>query len=103
MSGTAWAAVEYTRWREEHAKDGPELVIVPVGLVYTEKDTFKSRVSREMLSVGWPTHLDSLDASSVRYVLHSDACADTCTQLWLSHIYGRLQSRTFQYTAWCGS
>ncbi|KAK0216874.1 hypothetical protein IW262DRAFT_1507360, partial [Armillaria fumosa] len=48
MSGTAWAAVEYTRWREEHAKDGPELVIVPVGLVYTEKDTFKSRVSREI-------------------------------------------------------
>ncbi|KAK0495757.1 hypothetical protein EDD18DRAFT_1354256 [Armillaria luteobubalina] len=44
MSGTAWAAVEYTRWREEHAKDGPELVIVPVGLVYTEKDTFKSRI-----------------------------------------------------------
>ncbi|SJL09105.1 uncharacterized protein ARMOST_12481 [Armillaria ostoyae] len=44
MSGTAWAAVEYTRWREEHAKDGPELVIVPVGLVYTEKDTFKSRM-----------------------------------------------------------
>ncbi|KAK0440329.1 hypothetical protein EV421DRAFT_1962302 [Armillaria borealis] len=44
MSGTAWAAVEYTRWQEEHAKDRPELVIVPVGLVYTEKDTFKSRI-----------------------------------------------------------
>ncbi|KAK0475829.1 acyltransferase [Armillaria novae-zelandiae] len=44
MSGTAWAAVEYTRWREENAKEGPELVIVPVGLVYTEKDTFKSRM-----------------------------------------------------------
>ncbi|KAG7440745.1 uncharacterized protein BT62DRAFT_1012338 [Guyanagaster necrorhizus] len=44
MSGTAWAAVEYTRWCREHAKDRPDLVIVPVGLVYTEKATFKSRM-----------------------------------------------------------
>ncbi|KAK0443087.1 glycerol-3-phosphate O-acyltransferase [Desarmillaria tabescens] len=41
--GQQWAAVEYTRWCREHAKDEPELVIVPVGLVYTDKDTFKSR------------------------------------------------------------
>ena len=45
MSGTAWAAVEYARWQREHKLEAEaDLVVVPVGLVYTEKATFNSRV-----------------------------------------------------------
>ncbi|KZT25959.1 acyltransferase [Neolentinus lepideus HHB14362 ss-1] len=39
--GAAWAAVEYVRWAEEHGG----LRIVPVGIVYTDKSQFQSRVS----------------------------------------------------------
>ncbi|KAF9025241.1 hypothetical protein BDZ89DRAFT_1016948 [Hymenopellis radicata] len=42
LSGTAWAAVEYTRWRRKEHDAGKDVVIVPVGLVYTDKATFDS-------------------------------------------------------------
>ncbi|KAF9025252.1 hypothetical protein BDZ89DRAFT_1068464 [Hymenopellis radicata] len=42
FSGTAWAAVEYTRWRRKEQDAGKDVVIVPVGLVYTDKATFDS-------------------------------------------------------------
>ncbi|KAF8915691.1 hypothetical protein CPB85DRAFT_1292856, partial [Mucidula mucida] len=42
LSGTAWAAVEYTRWRRQQQDAGKDVVIVPVGLVYTDKATFDS-------------------------------------------------------------
>lgn len=44
LSGTAWAAVDYVKWtREQHAKS-KELTIVPVGIVYTDKARYLSRV-----------------------------------------------------------
>lgn len=47
--GTAWAALEYARWQIQHASEYPEygskkLVIVPVGIVYTDKTRFQSEI-----------------------------------------------------------
>lgn len=42
--GAAWAAVEYVRWAKEHGRDGTDLVIVPVGIVYTDKSKYQSRL-----------------------------------------------------------
>ncbi|KAG6884756.1 hypothetical protein C0993_008495, partial [Termitomyces sp. T159_Od127] len=44
FSGAAWAAVDYVKWtHEQHAKF-KELTIVPVGIVYTDKARYQSRV-----------------------------------------------------------
>ncbi len=51
--GAAWAALEYARWQlqHEHDQDGKSdiarkrLTIVPVGIVYTDKSRYQSRVS----------------------------------------------------------
>jgi len=54
MSGAAWAAVEYARWEREQEVNGVNrkqrekrkgLVILPVGIVYTDKSQYQSRVS----------------------------------------------------------
>ncbi|KAF9025271.1 hypothetical protein BDZ89DRAFT_953991, partial [Hymenopellis radicata] len=43
MSGAAWAAVEYTRWQREAGRAvTKDAVIIPVGIVYTDKTRFRS-------------------------------------------------------------
>ncbi|KAI0916264.1 hypothetical protein AcV5_003250 [Taiwanofungus camphoratus] len=47
--GAAWAALEYMRWRKVNNGDGEEnanrqLLIIPVGIVYTGKSQYQSRV-----------------------------------------------------------
>lgn len=47
--GAAWAALEYARWQIQHTSEyqagGPKkLLIVPVGVVYSDKSRFQSRV-----------------------------------------------------------
>lgn len=45
LSGAAWAAVEYTKWSKgQNGADGEDLIIVPVGIVYTDKSQYQSRV-----------------------------------------------------------
>lgn len=48
MPGAAWAAVDYIRSTQEGKKggeEGKEMSIVPVGIVYTDKSRYLSRVS----------------------------------------------------------
>jgi glycerol-3-phosphate O-acyltransferase/dihydroxyacetone phosphate acyltransferase len=54
MPGAAWAAVEYARWEREQQTSGVKgkqrekgrgLTILPVGIVYTDKSKYLSRVS----------------------------------------------------------
>jgi glycerol-3-phosphate O-acyltransferase / dihydroxyacetone phosphate acyltransferase len=46
MPGAAWSAIEYVQWaRENMESGGKELDIVPVGIVYTNKSQYLSRVS----------------------------------------------------------
>ena len=49
--GAAWVALEYARWQLQHAAAGAQgkqrkLTLVPVGIVYSDKTRFKSRVGR---------------------------------------------------------
>lgn len=45
--GAAWAAIEYIRWIRQHqTKSRKEiLTVIPVGIVYTDKTQYRSRVS----------------------------------------------------------
>lgn len=53
--GAAWVALEYTRWQLEHEQSQKEpgaktsearkLVVIPVGIVYSDKARYQSRVS----------------------------------------------------------
>ncbi|KAJ8501720.1 hypothetical protein ONZ45_g12051 [Pleurotus djamor] len=44
MSGAAWAAVEYEKWRGKGSDGGNGLRVVPVAIVYTDKSKYRSRV-----------------------------------------------------------
>jgi hypothetical protein len=50
--GAGWAAVEYAKWEVEHGQraEGGRLVVVPVGVVYTDKTVYRSRVGHPLLS-----------------------------------------------------
>jgi len=44
--GAAWVALEYSRWMRENAdSDGQPIKIIPVGIAYTDKTQYLSRVS----------------------------------------------------------
>lgn len=46
--GAAWVALEYSRWmRESGDKNGQPIKIIPVGIAYTDKTQYLSRVSVE--------------------------------------------------------
>lgn len=52
--GAAWVALEYARWQLQHAAAGAQgkskkLTLVPVGIVYSDKTRFKSRVSLRLV------------------------------------------------------
>ncbi|KAK7454018.1 hypothetical protein VKT23_011529 [Stygiomarasmius scandens] len=55
MSGAAWAAVEFLRWQGQHG-EGKELLVIPVGIVYTDKSKYQSRIRIEY---GQPIPLSS--------------------------------------------
>ncbi|TDL20309.1 acyltransferase [Rickenella mellea] len=42
--GVGWAALEYLKWAKEKNFSMKEVVIVPVGIVYTDKSKYQSRV-----------------------------------------------------------
>ncbi|KAG6832040.1 hypothetical protein H0H87_003021 [Tephrocybe sp. NHM501043] len=44
--GAAWAALEYTKWRQENADLAPpqDVIIVPAAIVYTDKSKYRSDV-----------------------------------------------------------
>ncbi|KAF7419297.1 hypothetical protein PC9H_001884 [Pleurotus ostreatus] len=80
MSGAAWAAAEYAKWqrrgRADKATSGDRgLVIVPVGIVYTDKAKYRSRVTgltRCLVSYGSP-----IDVTSYCAELFEGASEDT--------------------------
>lgn len=44
--GAAWAALEYTKWAKESGKDLPDVTVIPVSIVYTNKSKYRSSVRR---------------------------------------------------------
>lgn len=45
--GAAWAALEYTKWADEHGLDGPGVKVIPAAIVYTNKSKYRSDVIME--------------------------------------------------------
>lgn len=54
--GAAWAALEYTKWREENNKDGrlQNVRIIPVAIVYTNKSKYRSSAILEYDDIFFP-------------------------------------------------
>ncbi|GJJ06197.1 hypothetical protein Clacol_000386 [Clathrus columnatus] len=42
--GASWSALEFAKWAREHKTHKKPLIIVPAGIVYTEKAKYRSRV-----------------------------------------------------------
>ena len=42
--GASWAALEYSKWRQEQG-NGEPVTVVPTAIVYTDKSKYRSRVS----------------------------------------------------------
>lgn len=42
--GASWSALEYTKWAETHQSHRKPLVVIPAGIVYTNKSKYRSRV-----------------------------------------------------------
>ncbi|KAG6918108.1 hypothetical protein DXG01_016562 [Tephrocybe rancida] len=60
MSGAAWAAIDYAKWAHELDVEAPQLTIVPVGIVYTDKARYQSRVLlTEWFRYGEPIVVDT--------------------------------------------
>ena len=49
--GAAWAAMEYTRWKQTqpNGADLEDVVIVPASIVYTNKSKYRSGVSAHLV------------------------------------------------------
>ncbi|KZV88082.1 acyltransferase [Exidia glandulosa HHB12029] len=54
--GASWAALEYSKWRKTHG--GKPAVVVPVGMVYTDKSQYRSAVVKRY---GPPIDITSLE------------------------------------------
>lgn len=57
-AGAAWAAIEYVRWNRQSNSRKDVLTIVPVGIVYTDKSRYRSRV---VVAYGQPMFVDPSD------------------------------------------
>ncbi|KAG5715948.1 Glycerol-3-phosphate O-acyltransferase 2 [Termitomyces sp. T112] len=56
--GAAWAALEYSKWRQENSELAPlqDVIIVPAAIVYTNKSKYRSSV---VVEYGQPITLDA--------------------------------------------
>ncbi|KAG6842077.1 hypothetical protein C0991_002731 [Blastosporella zonata] len=56
--GAAWAALEYTKWRQENPDSAPpqDVIIIPASIVYTDKSKYRSDV---VVEYGQPITMDA--------------------------------------------
>lgn len=95
-AGAAWAAIEYIRWIRQHNSRKDILTIVPVGIVYTDKTRYRSRV---VVVYGQPIFVDPSD---MRYLpAHaSDDEARTAVKVLTKQIEDSLRDLTINAPDW---
>lgn len=49
--GASWSALEYAKWAQQNKTHKKPLIIVPAGIVYTNKAKYRSRVVVECVSL----------------------------------------------------
>ncbi|KAG6810973.1 hypothetical protein H0H92_009556 [Tricholoma furcatifolium] len=56
--GAAWAALEYTKWRQDNPGSAPpqDVIIIPAAIVYTDKSKYRSSV---VVEYGQPITMDA--------------------------------------------
>jgi glycerol-3-phosphate O-acyltransferase / dihydroxyacetone phosphate acyltransferase len=55
--GAAWAALEYTKWiKDNNIKADPNVLVIPVVIVYTNKSKYRSNV---IVEFGRPISMDA--------------------------------------------
>ncbi|KAJ7274413.1 hypothetical protein B0H12DRAFT_1088579 [Mycena haematopus] len=69
LSGAAWAALEFMRSQHTSGKNG-SVVIIPVGIVYTNKSKFRSRVR---VQYGTPIDVSSYISASLFDIPNAEA------------------------------
>jgi glycerol-3-phosphate O-acyltransferase/dihydroxyacetone phosphate acyltransferase len=63
--GVAWSALEYMKWTKDKARAGQsepaqDLVVIPAGIVYTDKSKYRSSAIIELVLISWLSHLTDL-------------------------------------------
>ncbi|EKM48244.1 uncharacterized protein PHACADRAFT_51675, partial [Phanerochaete carnosa HHB-10118-sp] len=96
--GAAWAALEHARWQMQHTSEykegGPEkLMVVPVGIIYTDKSHFQSQV---LVQYGKPIDTEPY---AQRYLASNDPHAEV--KELTAEIETRLTKLTVNAKDWC--
>ncbi|CAE6483869.1 unnamed protein product [Rhizoctonia solani] len=96
--GVAWSALEYMKWnrmrQEKGEKRAPDAVVVPVGIVYTEKSRYRSGV---IVEFGKPITMDQYEA---KFLSDEEGAARSCAKSLTKRIKSEMLSLTINAPDW---
>ncbi|CAE6483249.1 unnamed protein product [Rhizoctonia solani] len=96
--GVAWSALEYMKWnrmrQEKGEKPAQDAVVVPVGIVYTEKSRYRSGV---IVEFGKPITMDQYEA---KFLSDEEGAARSCAKSLTKRIKSEMLSLTINAPDW---
>ncbi|CEL60758.1 hypothetical protein RSOLAG1IB_03997 [Rhizoctonia solani AG-1 IB] len=96
--GVAWSALEYMKWNKLREKKGekaaPNAVVIPVGIVYTEKSRYRSGV---IVEFGKPITVDQYES---QFLSDEEGAARTCAKDLTRQIKSQMLSLTINAPDW---
>ncbi|CUA66700.1 hypothetical protein RSOLAG22IIIB_00145 [Rhizoctonia solani] len=96
--GVAWSALEYMKWNRLRQKNGekpaPDAVVIPVGIVYTEKSRYRSGV---VVEFGKPITVDQYEA---QFLSDEEGAARACAKNLTKQITSQMRSFTINAPDW---
>ncbi|KAF8756979.1 Phosphate acyltransferase [Rhizoctonia solani] len=96
--GVAWSALEYMKWnrlkKEKGEKTHPDAVVIPVGIVYTEKSRYRSGV---IVEFGKPITVDQYEA---QFLSDEEGAPRACAKDLTKRIKSQMLSLTINAPDW---
>ncbi|CAE6366655.1 unnamed protein product [Rhizoctonia solani] len=96
--GVAWSALEYMKWNRSRQKNGekpaPDAIVIPVGIVYTEKSRYRSGV---IVEFGKPIAVDQYEA---KFLSEEEGAARACAKNLTKKITSQMRSSTINAPDW---
>ncbi|CAE6438453.1 hypothetical protein ACGC1H_006980 [Rhizoctonia solani] len=96
--GVAWSALEYMKWNRSRQKNGekpaPDAIVIPVGIVYTEKSRYRSGV---IVEFGKPITMDQYEA---KFLSEEEGAARACAKDLTKQITSQMRSSTINAPDW---
>ncbi|KAG8731761.1 hypothetical protein FRC11_002459 [Ceratobasidium sp. 423] len=96
--GVAWSALEYMKWnrlkQQKGEKPAPDAVIVPVGIVYTEKSRYRSSL---IVEFGKPITVDQYET---QFLSDEEGAARMCAKSLTKRITSEMLSLTINAPDW---